>query len=145
MPTVYATRCFRCCDFFVRLNIAACGISSGDRKQVVQIRTRPIFCGWRARLANQRKVERGQLTPRRSHKMADSNVFFSRVHLLHKVQTKCDDSEEIQVILALGARVRHHTGHHFIYPAEVRKHWALCPQKPLRLIRDGEVGGLGFF
>ena len=24
-----------------------------------------------------------------------------------------------------------------------RKHWALRPQKPLRLIRDGEVGGLG--
>ena len=26
-----------------------------------------------------------------------------------------------------------------------RKHWALRPQKPLRLIRDGEVGGSGFF
>ena len=25
-----------------------------------------------------------------------------------------------------------------------RKHWALRPQKPLRLIRDGEVGGSGF-
>ena len=24
-----------------------------------------------------------------------------------------------------------------------RKHWALRPQKPLRLIRDGEVGGSG--
>ena len=24
-----------------------------------------------------------------------------------------------------------------------RKHWALRPQKPLRLIRDGEVGELG--
>ena len=24
-----------------------------------------------------------------------------------------------------------------------RKHWALRPQKPLRLIRDGEVGGGG--
>ena len=26
-----------------------------------------------------------------------------------------------------------------------RKHWALRPQKPLRLIRDGEVGGSEFF
>ena len=26
---------------------------------------------------------------------------------------------------------------------EGRKHWALRPQKPLRLIRDGEVGGGG--
>ena len=26
-----------------------------------------------------------------------------------------------------------------------RKHWALRPQKPLRLIRDGEVGGSGIF
>ena len=25
-----------------------------------------------------------------------------------------------------------------------RKHWALRPQKPLRLIRDGDVGGSGF-
>ena len=24
---------------------------------------------------------------------------------------------------------------------EERKHWALRPQKPLKLIRDGEVGG----
>ena len=38
--------------------------------------------------------------------------------LLHKVQTKCDSSEEKQVILALRARVRHHTGHHFIDPGE---------------------------
>ena len=26
-----------------------------------------------------------------------------------------------------------------------RKHWVLRPQKPLRLIRDGEVGGSGIF
>ena len=26
-----------------------------------------------------------------------------------------------------------------------RKHWALRPQKPLRLIRDGEVGGSRIF
>ena len=26
-----------------------------------------------------------------------------------------------------------------------KKHWALRPQKPLRLIRDGEVGGSGIF
>ena len=26
-----------------------------------------------------------------------------------------------------------------------KKHWALRPQKPLRLIRDGEVGGWGIF
>ena len=28
-------------------------------------------------------------------------------------------------------------------PAQLRKHEALRPQKPLRLIRDGEVGGSG--
>ena len=28
---------------------------------------------------------------------------------------------------------------------EGRKHGALRPQKPLRLIKDGEVGGSGFF
>ena len=28
---------------------------------------------------------------------------------------------------------------------EGRKHWALRPQKPLRLIGDGEVGGSGIF
>ena len=28
---------------------------------------------------------------------------------------------------------------------EGRKHGALRPKKPLRLIRDGEVGGSGFF
>ena len=26
-----------------------------------------------------------------------------------------------------------------------RKHWALRPQKPLELIRDGEAGGSGIF
>ena len=26
-----------------------------------------------------------------------------------------------------------------------RKHWALRPQKPVRLIKDGEVGGSGIF
>ena len=30
-------------------------------------------------------------------------------------------------------------------PDAGRKHGALCPQKPLRLIRDGEVGGSGIF
>ena len=30
-----------------------------------------------------------------------------------------------------------------IYPATGRKHWALRPQKPLRLIRDGKTGGWG--
>ena len=38
----------------------------------------------------------------------------------------------------------------FIYAAQVRKvkerkHWALRSQKPLRLIRDGEVGGSGIY
>ena len=28
---------------------------------------------------------------------------------------------------------------------EERKHWALRPQKPLKLIRDGEVGGREFY
>ena len=31
------------------------------------------------------------------------------------------------------------------YWARERKHWALRPQKPLRLIRDGEVGGREIF
>ena len=31
------------------------------------------------------------------------------------------DSEEEQVLRALGARVRQNTGHHLTYPGEVRK------------------------
>ena len=43
-----------------------------------------------------------------------------------QVQTKCDGSEEKQVILALGASIHHHTGHHFNYPGEGRsKRWLL--------------------
>ena len=65
-----------------------------------------IFLRWRARLANQRRGERGRLTPRRSNKnggLFDPNVFFFRLPLLRKVQTKCDGSEEKQVILTLEA------------------------------------------
>ena len=31
------------------------------------------------------------------------------------------------------------------YCRKKKKHGALCPQKPLRLTRDGEVGGSGIF
>ena len=61
-------------------------------------------------------------------KMADSSIRMSSLHLplLHKVQTKCDSSQEMQVTLALGACVHHRTGHHFTYRGEVRvKHWFL--------------------
>ena len=55
---------------------------------------------------------KGGLTPRRSNKnsgLIDLNSFFLHLPLLCKVQTKCIDSEEKQVILALRARVCHHT------------------------------------
>ena len=32
-----------------------------------------------------------------------------------------------------------------VHCSHLRKHWALCSQKPLRLIRDREVGWLGIF
>ena len=66
----------------------------------------PIFCGWKARLANHRRGERSRLTPKRSKRnggLFDSNVFFFRLPLLRKVQTKSDGSEEKQVIPTLGA------------------------------------------
>ena len=53
-------------------------------------------------------------------RLFDLNVFFFRLPLLRKVQTKCDDREEKPGILAFGAQVRHYSGHHFIYPGEVR-------------------------
>ena len=34
-------------------------------------------------------------------------------------------------------------GAHSTPSGKERKHWALRPQKPVRLIRDGEVEGLG--
>ena len=100
-----------------------CSVSSGGQKHVVPLRTRLIFCRRKACQANQHRGERGQLTPRMSNKTSglfDSNVFFYPLPLLHKVQTKCDGSEEKQVILAVRAWVRHCTRHYFIYLGEVR-------------------------
>ena len=90
--------------------------SSRGSKARRPAKTRPLFCGWKARLANQRRGERGRLTPRRSNKnggLFDSNVFFVCLPVLRKLPTKCDDSEEKQVILAVGDRVRHHIECHF--------------------------------
>ena len=50
-------------------------------------------------------------------KMANSLIWISSFFcllLLRKFQGKCDGSEEKQVVLSLGAGVRHQTGHHFI-------------------------------
>ena len=76
-----------------------CGASSGGWKVVVQFWTCPILCGWKARTAYQRRVERGWLTLRRSNKngrLFNSNVFFFCLPLLRKVRTKCYSSEEKQ-------------------------------------------------
>ena len=57
-----------------------------------------------------------------------------------KPKLRATTAKRNESILALGARVHHHTGQHFVYSGEVKRHWALRPQKQLRLIRDGEVG-----
>ena len=85
----------------------------------------------------------------------------------HSLRTKCNCNQpqksyqdELQVITSRGA-IQHRISAEssLIYPrrpsrssdwtelnptpGKERKHWALRPQKPLRLIRDGEVGGSG--
>ena len=61
-------------------------------------------------LANQRRGEKGRLTPGRSNKtggLCDSNVFFFRLPLSHKINAttarKKKQQQQKQVILALGA------------------------------------------
>ena len=65
--------CFWCCNLAVRWNVSV-GTSYGGRKHFEQFRTRLIFCGWKARLANQRRCERGRLTSRRSNKNCCSSI-----------------------------------------------------------------------
>ena len=74
------------------------------------------------RLATQCGGERDQLTPRRSNKnerLFNLNVV-SYLPLLRKVQTKCNSSEEKQVIIILRAGVVHHTRQHLVNPGKVR-------------------------
>ena len=99
-----------------------CGVSSGGRKHITQVRTHPICCRWKAHLANKRRGKSGWLTLRRLTKnggLSHLCVFFFRLPLLCKVQTKCNGSKEKQVTLALWPSVRHHTGRDIIYPGEV--------------------------
>ena len=92
------------------------------KKRVTRFRTFSIFCRWKGHLACQCRCEKGWRTLRRSNKnggLFDMNAFFVCLPLLHELQTKCDLSEEKQVILAPRAWVRHHTEQYFIYPGEI--------------------------
>ena len=119
-PKVYATRCFRCCDFVVRLGRSVWHADAvhrqGAERTSHSLEHVLISAGGNLAWSVGTEVKEadwhreGQTT---IFGLFDWNAFFLRLPLLRKVQNKCDGGEEKQAIRALGDWVRPYKGHHF--------------------------------
>ena len=106
---VYATRCFGYCDNVGRLNIVECRVpmwrvvrgpesTSYSLEHVLFLRVES------SPLTNQRRGERGLLTPRsnKNSGLFDSNILFFRLPVLRPAQTKWTAARRKRVILGVG-------------------------------------------